>query len=274
MADKKQVKVLHVLKSSVYSGAENVVVTIIKQFQDEFEMIYVATKGSVEEKLQMEAVSYCLMPVFDKKHLKQIIDEYQPDIVHAHDFSATVFCAGIRGHFRLISHLHYDPPWSKQWNLKTMIFWCCERKIEYLLGVSEKMFQNMVFTKRYKDKIRILGNPVNIAMIQDLAEETFLGKEISSDILFVGRLVEQKNPQRFLSLVEQLKEKGWNDIHVRLLGAGELLASCNTILVEKNLENNVILEGFVENPFPYMKNTRMLCMTSEWEGFEIGRAHV
>ena len=41
---KRKLKVLHVLKSSIYSGAENVVITLIRNLGPEFEAVYVATE--------------------------------------------------------------------------------------------------------------------------------------------------------------------------------------------------------------------------------------
>ena len=43
-------KIVHVLKSSIYSGAENVVLTIINNIQDEFNFVYIATEGPIREK--------------------------------------------------------------------------------------------------------------------------------------------------------------------------------------------------------------------------------
>lgn len=42
-------KIVHVLKSSIYSGAENVALTIINSIQDEFDFVYIATEGQLEK---------------------------------------------------------------------------------------------------------------------------------------------------------------------------------------------------------------------------------
>ena len=56
MANDRKLRVLHVLKSSIYSGAENVAITIIKQLNNRFEFIYVATDGPIREKLEEEKI--------------------------------------------------------------------------------------------------------------------------------------------------------------------------------------------------------------------------
>ena len=43
--------ILHVIKSRIYSGAENVVCQIIKGLSDKEEFIYMAPHGPIEDKL-------------------------------------------------------------------------------------------------------------------------------------------------------------------------------------------------------------------------------
>ena len=52
----EKLKIAHVLKSSIYSGAENVVLTIMKGLREEFEFLYIATEGPIREKLEEEQV--------------------------------------------------------------------------------------------------------------------------------------------------------------------------------------------------------------------------
>lgn len=260
-----KIKVLHVLKSSIYSGAENVVITLIRNLGVEFETVYVATEGPIRERLIAENVEYCLMDAFDRKHLHGVIQRYQPDIVHAHDFSATVLCASLKENFRLISHLHYDPPWVTHWNLKTLIFAACNKRIDCLLGVSEAIFQSMIFYPAYRGKAQTVGNPMDFARIRSLAKDVPEEKKI--DLLFAGRLVEQKDPLRFILLIHKLKLAGWQDIRSVMLGAGELASECKKLIHQYDLQDNIEMAGFTENPYRYMKQSRLLVMTSRWEGF-------
>lgn len=262
----RKLKVLHVLKSSVYSGAENVVITIIKHLEQIFDMVYVATDGSIRQTLEKEHVKYCLFSQFSRQNLKKVFTEQTPDIVHAHDFSATVLCASIGGGFRLISHLHYDPPWTRRWNLKTAVYRCCYRRIDCVLTVSENSFRNMVFAEKFSDKYMVMGNPVDGTRIRCRAQVS--GEESDfCDLIFVGRLVEQKNPQRFIHLVAALRDRGWKDIKAWMLGSGEMEEECKDLVVEYGLQSHVKLKGFQENPYPFIKRARVLCITSRWEGF-------
>lgn len=263
-------KILHVLKSSVYSGAEHVVFTIIKCLRDQFDLIYIASEGPIRKSLEQEGLPFELLSRFDRKHLKTVIKRQKPDIIHAHDFSATVLCASIEGDFRLLSHLHYDPPWVTRWNAKTMVYACCRRRIEMVLMVSEQMPSRMVFAKHYRDKIQIMENPIDKERIKKLSEQLPNGdakEDLSCDLLFVGRFVEQKNPQRFIYLIERLKRDGWNSIKAKMLGDGPLLQECQELTKCLKLQEQLEIKGFEKNPYPYIRQAGALCVTSRWEGF-------
>ena len=267
MNSRQKLRIMHVLKSSVYSGAENVVITIIRSLSEQFDFIYVATDGPIREVLERENIPFQLLPAFDRKNLCGAIAARHPDIVHAHDFSATVLCASIRGGFRLISQLHYDPPWVRKWNVKTIMYRLCRPKIDRVLTVSGKSFENMVFAPCYREKMTVVGNPIDSDRIQRLARE--IPPELGDgtcDLIFVGRLVEQKNPQQFIRLVSALKTR-MPDIKAWMLGSGELDHDCEALIEELGLERNVELKGFCSNPYPYISRARLLCMTSRWEGF-------
>lgn len=263
----RRIRVLHVLKSSSYSGAENVAITIIKHLNEDFEAAYLATRGEIEDVLKKEGICYFLLDRFTRKNINKIIEEYQPDIVHAHDFTATVLCAMVLQRFRLISHLHYDPPWVYDWNLRTIAYQCCKKRISRVLTVSTDMFQNMVFASKFKEKVRVVKNPLDVECIKQKANDKTYDNLLAIDIIFVGRLVEQKNPQRFIRLVEALKKEGLHKLRCIMLGEGKLLEECRRMVKCLGLEENVQLLGFQSNPYAYINKSSLLCLTSRWEGF-------
>lgn len=271
-----RVRVMHVLKSSVYSGAENVAITIIQQLGNEFDFLYVATEGPVREILEERKIPFQLMEQFDRAHLKRIEREFQPDIIHAHDFSATIVSVSLKGKFRLISHLHYDPPWVGRWNLRTLIYRACGGKIDKLITVSGKMFDSMVFAGAFRERQVTVGNPIDGTRIRKLAEESVQlsewemqqpGEGMRCDVVFVGRFVEQKNPQRFIRLIDKLRREGWPDVCACMLGQGELMGECQRLIQSLQLQQFIEIKGFLENPYPYIRRAKMMCVTSRWEGF-------
>lgn len=259
----KRKRVAHVLKSSIYSGAENVVMTIIRELKDEFEFVYIATDGPIREKLEQENVTYILLKEFNRRNLNKAIQDFSPDIIHAHDFSATVMCGTLSGRFRLISHLHYDPPWSRKWNVKTVAYWVISNRVEQILAVSQGAYNNFAFAKILSEKTVIIGNPIDKIRILRMGGKE---EEKKYDLLFVGRFVEQKNPLAFIEIINTLKKSGKN-IKAAMVGTGEMETECKCLIKKYKLENEIQLLGFQKNPYYYMKISRLLCMTSKWEGY-------
>lgn len=258
------IKVLHVLKSSTYSGAENVVITIIRNLPGNYESAYAASDGEIRFVLEKEKIKNYLFDNFTLSNLIKVVKDFDPDIIHAHDFSATVACANLRGRFRIISHLHYDPPWVKTWNLRTMVYVLSTRRISKVLSVSAKSFENMVFSKLIQKKYENVRNPVDTERVLALGN---LDEQIGTyDLLFVGRLVEQKNPQRFINIVNLLAQKG-QYLKCAMLGVGDLTEECEQLIAHYGLQKQIKLLGFKENPYIYMKSAKLLCVTSKWEGY-------
>ena len=88
-------KVLHVLNTGKYSGAENVAITICKNMQNNV-CAYTSPEGKIQETLQEHNVIYYPMKKFCLMELKRIVTEFTPDIIHAHDFKASVICSFVK----------------------------------------------------------------------------------------------------------------------------------------------------------------------------------
>lgn len=263
---KQKQKVMYILKSSIFSGAENVVFTIIKYLQNQYDFLYVATEGSIREKLEEEKIPFYLLSKLNWYNLYKLVNRWNPDIIHAHDFSASIISALIPGKFWLISHLHYDPPWTKKWNLKTGLYCMVAKRFEKILVVTSNAYENMVFSNIFRNKTAVVGNPIDKVKIRNMAlSETVAGHY---DLIFVGRLVEQKNPLHFIDLVKQLKViNHGSKVSAAILGSGELELLCKEKIKQDGLEDTIHLLGFQKNPYPYISCSRILCMTSQWEGY-------
>ena len=99
------------------------------------------------------------------------------------------------------------------------------------LTVSENAFEAMVFAKLYREKLQVVGNPIDGERIRRLSKDENVDlKGKVCNLIFVGRLVEQKNPQRFIHTVHTIKEQYWPDICVWMLGDGELWKECTRLI--------------------------------------------
>lgn len=256
-------KILHVLYSNKYSGAENVACQIIEMFNNDngVEMAYCSRDGQIRTVLQEKDIRFYPVKNLSKKELKKVISDFNPDIIHAHDFRASIACSKFAKKIAVISHLHNNSPWLKKFGLKSIIYgWSC-RKYEKILTVSNSVFDEFIFGKYFKSKLICIGNPINVEVIRKKADEFVYDKHY--DICVCGRLTQQKNPFGTLKILSKLSV----DFSTVFIGDGELKEEVVDKIKELKLTDKVDLVGFQENPYPIMKNCKLLLMPSLWEGF-------
>lgn len=260
-------RVLHILNSGSYSGAENVVITIIEAFRrygDDTEFIYVSLDGSIRNVLEEHNIRFEPVSAVSLSEIRRVNKKYKPDIIHAHDFTAGIICAAVAGRIPIISHLHNNPPWIKQYCLNSFVFGLSCIKYKKILGVSESVFKEFVFGKYIKNKTQVIGNPIDISKIQETAKQT--EDYESFDVVFLGRLIEQKDPLKFVDIINKVKEY-LPTITAVMMGDGSWRNAVEKKIAEYDLEDTITLKGFISNPYGVLKNSKMLCIPSRWEGF-------
>ncbi|CEP81819.1 glycosyltransferase [Paraclostridium sordellii] len=265
MAEK--IRVLHLLQSGHFSGAENVACKIIEMFKNDekFDMAYASKNGSIREVLENKNIKYYPMYKLCYKEVKKIIEEYKPDIIHAHDATASVISSIFYKKCKIISHLHSNPPWIRKFGLNSIIYLVRSFKYNKILTVSKSIMDEYVYGNIMKNKVIQINNPVNIEDIQQKSKLTF-NKVTNSDLIYIGRLANPKNPLRFIKIVNKLK-RDLPNIRAVMVGDGDLKYQCIELINKLHLSKNIILVGFVDNPFVLLKNSKVLCITSDWEGY-------
>lgn len=256
-------RILHVLYMDRFSGAENVACRIIDLFRSDpdVEMAYCSRDGQIRQVLEERRINF--YPIADLTHdeLERVIKQFQPDILHAHDFRASIACSAFAGRMPVISHLHNNPPWLKKPGPRSLAYaWSC-RKYSRILTVSDSVFDEFIFGRRYRAKQICIGNPIDTEWVRSKAAAFDVPE--AYDICFCGRLSEQKDPLAFLDILSMLPD-GTTAV---MLGDGELRQAVEERRQALGLTERVRLAGFTDAPFPIMKNCRMLCMPSRWEGF-------
>ena len=83
-------KILHVLNSNRFSGAENVVCQIVEMFRSDtdVEMVYCSPDGQIREALAERDVEFAPIKEMTVQEIKRVVREQQPDVIHSHDMRA------------------------------------------------------------------------------------------------------------------------------------------------------------------------------------------
>lgn len=257
-------RIAHIVNSNIYSGLENVVCTIMKQLDNEFDMIYVTQEGPIISILEEKKIPYYVIKKMSVKEIKKFISEWNPNILQAHDYTASVICALLNPKIAVINHLHNNSPWLKKIGVNSFAYLYAGLKADKILTVSNSIENEFIFSKYIRNKIEVIENPVSRKSILDnLNKENYIKKY---DICCVGRLTQPKNPMRFLNIVKQLTETN-PLIKVVWVGDGELRDNVLSEVKNLQLQNNIEFVGFQKNPYQYMAESKIFMLTSLWEGY-------
>lgn len=121
-----------------------------------------------------------------------------------------------------------------------------------------------------KDRVEIVYNLLNTNIMTKLSNESI--KEITDkgklNIISVIRFDENKDPFFMIEIANKLKKAKVNFCW-RILGIGPLFDNTKSKINEYNLEDQVELLGFINNPFPYYKMSDLYISTSYSEGYSM-----
>lgn len=256
-------RIIHLLSTSNYSGAEHVAIDLIKLTQNEpsLDEIYVSMKGDIEQVLIHNKINYKLLDEVSIISVLRLVVRFNVNIIHAHDIKCSLIAACIKFFYPklvVISHVHNNDPRMKKLTLRWVLY-------SSSIFLYNKIF---VVSKNVKDEYKwnllrnasVLNNIININGKYHRFEE----KEI--DIIMIGRLEKQKDPLRFLKIINDIRNH-IPKVKVVYIGDGSLRKTFKERIVFLGLSENVHFLGFKSNPYIYLEKSRVLLLTSKYEGF-------
>lgn len=254
-------KIAHYVSSGGFSGAEKVAIEMMKISAESFDSSYIAPNGFIQEVLASENLSYIDA---QSASLKNIIKANQIDILYCHDFKATLKGALCFSKAKKISHIHQNPTWLKKVNIKSLLFLFSTLFMSRIVFVSTETKDDFIFKRFINKKSIILANYVNADEVIEKSQLT--QSQDIFDVIYLGRFEDVKNPLFFVELVKQLVENNDN-LKAVMVGDGILFKEAQDAIASYGLEANIKLMGYQNNPYPILKNSKILVIPSLWEGF-------
>ena len=145
-------------------------------------------------------------------------------------------------------------------------FLLASRKISHVFWVSKSAELGYFFRKLIQKKSSVLPNIIDVEDVKQKSSlPSSIGTSFSADITYLGRLQYPKNPMRFVNIIG-LVQKAIPNIKAVIIGDGDELDLTRKRIHDLNLESNITLTGFIENPMTLLKKSKALVMTSFWEG--------
>jgi len=85
------------------------------------------------------------------------------------------------------------------------------------------------------------------------------------DILFVGKFIPRKGADRFINIIEKLKNS-FPEIQCCMIGDGPMYSYIKEDAARKGLLKNLLFTGYIDNPEEYYQRAKVLIMPSRGEG--------
>ncbi|WP_323593415.1 glycosyltransferase [Aliarcobacter butzleri] len=133
-----------------------------------------------------------------------------------------------------------------------------------IIAVSNAV-KNDILTLNIKPKsIQTIYNPFDFEEIYNKSLKKIDIKLPSKYIVHIGRFAKVKRHDILIKAFSKINDK---DLKLILVGDGEEKQNIESLIKKLNLESKVILTGFLDNPYPIVKNAKLLVLSSENEGF-------
>ena len=217
------------------------------------------------------------------KKIKQIIEEFKPDIVHTHAAKAGALgrkAAKACGVPVIVHTFHGHVFHSYFGKVKTNIFKFIERRLakksDGIIAISD--MQKKELSQIHKicpaDKIKVIPLGFDLDKFQeetskrDVVREKYNVKEEEIAIAIIGRLAPIKNHGLFLSIIEDVLSKTSKKIKVFIVGDGEERTNIEEKVTELNTQFDceILMTSWIKNIWEFNAGIDIICLTSNNEG--------
>lgn len=256
--------VMHILSSNRFSGAENVVCQIISSFNGDadYKFVYCSPRGDIEKTLESKGITFFGLDKMSLSDIKKAVKIIKPDIIHAHDMNAS-FLASFVKKVPVVSHIHNNSLDSRKLTLKSLAYLLRVHRFKHIFWVSDDAKNGYFFRKAVKNKSSVLNNIVDIKMIK--AKLTNEKPQLMYDAVFLGRMVDIKNPFRALNICKTVLSHNKKASFV-FVGDGPLLNELKDSVDHSEFGKSIHFLGFLNNPYIVLSESKCLLMTSVYEG--------
>ena len=157
-------------------------------------------------------------------------------------------------------------------SVKSKIFHFIEkllaRKTDYIVCISEAEKQSAIQNDvAGEDKLVLIQNGIDIIKVRSAESLKRSDYNIPDDayvVGMIGRLCQQKAPDIFIRSAKLIKEKIPNSYFI-IVGDGDMRNEVSEYAKANDLD--LLITGWVDNPYSYLKMFDIALLLSRWEGF-------
>lgn len=209
------------------------------------------------------------------KQVRRAIFLSKLDIAYCHSSFAGVFgrIAAIGTHCNVVYNPHgWAFNMKNTFSVKLKIFLLMERMLAHvtdrIVCISEAERESAVYNNvASKDKLALIPNGIDIDAVRSAVPIKRSKLGIADDAFavgMIGRLSAQKAPDVFIRAAEIVHKEIPNSAFI-IVGDGEERENIESFAREHGLQ--LVVTGWTDNPYNYLKDFDVAMLLSRWEGF-------
>lgn len=265
-------KILYVITGLGLGGAEKVVADLADQMVlrgHEVKIVYLKGEATVRPKSQIVELIYLGLESFKNiiiasKKYRQLIHQYQPDVVHAHMVHANIFARLNRIGCRVSKLICTAHNSNEGGRIRMLAYRYTNFLSNFNSNVSKEAAQAFIDSGNFTTKNLIpIYNGIDLGRFYYQAIKE---RRITTNLLAVGRFNEQKDYPNLLNALS-LVVKQYSNVHLSIAGDGELRFEIEILIEQLQLSNYVTLLGRQEDIPSLMQQADVFILASKYEGF-------
>jgi glycosyltransferase involved in cell wall biosynthesis len=140
---------------------------------------------------------------------------------------------------------------------------------DQIVAVSKGVADDLsVISKIPKEKIAVVANPIItpelISKTKEKCDHPWFRSGEPPVILAIGRFTAQKDFPLLIKAFADVRES--MAVRLMILGDGPDRPDFLSLVKKLDLDDEISMPGFVQNPYPYLVNASLFVLSSQWEG--------
>lgn len=202
--------------------------------------------------------------IFLKKYKKEHKIDYSISFLTAADI-VNVF-SKVKRTKNIISIRNTDSRLNNKNKLYKLCTYISTHKSDHIISISKQVKDDLIENFNVnEEKITTIYNPsltIEFGNMKLKVNEKFWDNPV---VINMGRLTYQKGQWHLIKAFSEVVKKNKN-CKLLILGEGELKEKLEKLITILNLQDNVLLLGFVDNPYDYLRKANVFVFSSLYEG--------
>ena len=271
-------------------GVQRILINLEIEFTKMGHQVYYVVaqnKGELKTTIDNKKILDCkvkygygdLLPFFAFSKVNKFINFYKPNTIIASPGTATItnslYKKYNKNNFTAINIVDNKISLMKKgsWHHKISLYLFKKfyKNADYIVAAHNNAANDIINTiDNIEDKVKMIYHPLVLdsAINFNTDEEEIINDPLKPILLMgMGRLVEEKDFTTLIESTSILIKKYKLNVRLEIYGNGPLLDELKNKVKELDLENNVFLLGYVDNPLKYLAKADLFVLSSKQEAF-------